>query len=582
MTSTQDTAARPFETHTFAADDGAALVYRHWPATTPAGRSLMLFHRGHEHSLRWQETVDALGLPDVDVYAWDARGHGDSPGERGGARDMAQVIHDANDWARHLESAHGLKLDETIVIAHSVGAVIAAAWAHDYAQPIRGLVLATPAFAVKLYVPLAVPALRLKQRFLGPGVVKSYVKSRVLTHDPDEQRAYDADPKIFKQIAVNVLLGLKDTAERIIADAGAITTPTLVLSAGKDWVVRLDAQAAFFDRLGSTVKQREVFGDLYHAIFHESRRHAVVARVRAFVDLCFARPPRGEHLLDADHGGYTRSEYDTLRTPDALKWRLMRASMRTVGRLSDGIRVGLRDGFDSGVMLDHVYRDKATGFTAIGRAIDRNYLDAVGWRGIRVRGDHLKRMLDQTIRAQHARGLSVHILDVAAGPGRYVLETLNALPPEIAATATLRDYKTANLDAARALAAELGLSDRVTIVAGDAFDRASLAAVEPQPTIGIVSGLFELFPENAPLRVTLSGLFDAIAPGGALLYTCQPWHPQVELIARTLTNREGQPWVMRRRTQEEMDQLARAAGFKKLDQRIDDWGIFSVAIAGRP
>ena len=41
-----------------------------------------------------------------------------------------------------------------VVLAHSVGAVIAAAWVHDYAPPIRGLILAAPAFRVKLYVPV--------------------------------------------------------------------------------------------------------------------------------------------------------------------------------------------------------------------------------------------------------------------------------------------------------------------------------------------------------------------------------------------------------------------------------------------
>ena len=33
---------------------------------------------------------------------------------------------------------------------------------------------------------------------------------------------------------------------------------------------------------------------------------------------------------------------------------------------------------------------------------------------------------------------------------------------------------------------------------------------------------------------------------------------------------------MRRRTQAEMDQLVARAGFRKLDQRIDEWGIFTV------
>lgn len=38
---------------------------------------------------------------------------------------------------------------------------------------------------------------------------------------------------------------------------------------------------------------------------------------------------------------------------------------------------------------------------------------------------------------------------------------------------------------------------------------------------------------------------------------------------------------MRRRTQQEMDELVRAAGFRKLEQRIDEWGIFTVSLAQR-
>ena len=36
---------------------------------------------------------------------------------------------------------------------------------------------------------------------------------------------------------------------------------------------------------------------------------------------------------------------------------------------------------------------------------------------------------------------------------------------------------------------------------------------------------------------------------------------------------------MRRRTQAELDELVQAAGFCKLDQYIDDWGMFTVSIA---
>src|SRR5262249_28186283 len=242
----------------------------------PATKALLLFHRGHEHSGRWQETVAALGLEDVAVFAWDQRGHGRSPGERGSAPDLATVVRDADEWVRHLTAAHGLVLHDTVVLAHSLGAVIATAWVHDYAPPVRGLVLATPAFRVKLYVPFAVPLLRLRQKVFGRGYVKSYVKAGMLTHDPEQAERYDADPLIFRQIAVNMLLDLHDTSTRLLADAGAITVPLLVLAAGRDWVVRESAQRQFVEGVSSSEKRFEVLPGFSHAIFHEKKREMVV------------------------------------------------------------------------------------------------------------------------------------------------------------------------------------------------------------------------------------------------------------------------------------------------------------------
>jgi hypothetical protein len=106
--------------------------------------------------------------------------------------------------------------------------------------------------------------------------------------------------------------------------------------------------------------------------------------------------------------------------------------------------------------------------------------------------------------------------------------------------------------------------------------------VSPRPTLAVVSGLYELFPDNGMIRRSLAGVADAVEAGGYLVYTGQPWHPQLELIARALTShRQGQAWIMRRRTQAEMDQLVAEAGFAKLEQRIDEEGIFTVSLARR-
>ena len=84
------------------------------------------------------------------------------------------------------------------------------------------------------------------------------------------------------------------------------------------------------------------------------------------------------------------------------------------------------------------------------------------------------------------------------------------------------------------------------------------------------------------MRASLSGIARAVEPGGYLIYTNQPWHPQQEMIARVLTShRGGDAWVMRCRGQAEMDALVRDAGFEKIVTEIDDEGIFSASMARR-
>src|SRR5437762_7448330 len=304
--------------HTFTTWDGLELFYRAWIPAQGSDKALLLFHRGHEHSGRWQGTVDSLGLDDVAMFAWDARGHGRSPGERGSANNLADVVKDVHAFAHHIAQQHGIALENMILLAHSLGAIGVTAWVHDYAPPIRAMILATAAFHVKLYIPFAIPALRL----FRPRFVKSYVKSKMLTHDKEQAALYDADPLIFRQIAVNVLLDLNDTAKRLLADAGAIQTPTLMIGAERDWVVGLKAQRKFFDGLSSSVKRMHVIPNAYHAIFHEKDRQVVVDLVREFVLDRFPKRPAVPSLRTASQTGQPCAGYAHLRNNGRLKFAI--------------------------------------------------------------------------------------------------------------------------------------------------------------------------------------------------------------------------------------------------------------------
>ena len=579
--------SRTAEEKYFQTGDGAALFYRHWPAAEPTDRAIVLLHRGHEHSGRLQHVVDELDLPGYAMFGWDARGHGLSRSAAQGNPTLATFTDDLEHFVRHISNVYGIPAENVALIAQSVGGVLAAAWAHDYAPRIRCMILVTPAFKVKLYVPFARTGLRLASNFSDTLQVNSYVKPGVLTHDPERIASYQADKLIQRPISVKVLLGLYSTADRIIDDAGAILTPTQVLISGTDYVVHRKPQQRFFDRLGSSVKEKHVFDGFYHDTLGEKDRHLPIAKAREFLERMFAQPPVRASLLDADQRGYTRAEFDRLSrplsplSPKAISFAISRFSLRTGGRLSDGVSLGFRTGFDSGSTLDYVYRNRPSGMTPIGKLIDWSYLNAIGWRGIRARKQNLESILGKAMDLLRGTDRPVRIMDIAAGHGRYVLEAIEK-QKVVPVSVLLRDYSPLNVEAGARMIREKRMDSFAQFVNGNAFDRASLAAVSPRPTLGIVSGLYELFPDNSMIRDSLAGMAEAIDPGGYLVYTGQPWHPQLEMIARVLpSHRDHKPWVMRRRTQEEMDQLVEAAGFRKIGQLIDEWGIFTVSLAER-
>ena len=549
----------------------------------PNAKAVAIFHRGHEHSGRTTHVADGLADDSLSYFAWDQRGHGRSDGERGDAPSMGRLIADVDEFVAHIEQRFGFETQNLAVIAQSVGAVLVSAWLHDYAPRVRCAVLASPAFSVKLYVPFARAGLKALYRARGNFFVNSYVKAHYLTHDKERQASYDADSLITRTISVRILLGLYEAAERVVSDAAAITTPTLLLISGDDWVVEYAPQHEFYNALGARVKRREVLDGFYHDTLGESERERAFEIVREFVGERFSAPFSEVDCTHADEYGFSREEADRLATPlprfcpKNLRFKFQRVFMQAVSPWVGGLKIGENTGYDSGSTLDYVYRNEPQGANKFFKFIDEIYLNAIGWRGIRERKLNIKLAIDQAVAKLQERGEPLRLLDIASGHGRYILDAAQGHKFE---RITLRDYSDINVKAGSEMIKERGLEDVASFTQANAFEAASYEGLQGTYTLGVVSGLFELFPDNSVVRTALQGFSSSVKSGGYLIYTNQPWHPQLEMIARALSShRQGAAWIMRRRSQAEMDQLVEKAGFKKVREWIDGDGIFSVSLA---
>jgi precorrin-6B methylase 2 len=257
-------------------------------------------------------------------------------------------------------------------------------------------------------------------------------------------------------------------------------------------------------------------------------------------------------------------------SPRAWRFAALRACSRAGALLSDGLRIGYRHGFDSGPFMAHVYANRPSGRTPVGRAIDRRLLGrrtCVAFRDIRTLAE---RAVFDALRSE--RGPAPVVADLAAGPAPYLL---SALTRHTRARAIVADTDPEALDAARRDAEALGVADRVQFVEGDAFDRDALQRLRPSPDVVVELGLYGIYHDDALIARHLQDLAAIVSPN-QIVFNVQTRNPEIEHIARVWVNHEGGRCVWRLRPVEQLLEWARDAGYEPATVEADRFDIYRV------
>jgi len=557
----------------FISFDNERIFYRKWSDKNWNKKVVILLHRGHEHSKRLEEIAKDKQVNGYIVYSYDVRGHGHTKVKA--TYEFMDLVRDLNAFVNFICKENKISQEQIFIIANSVAGVVASTWIHDYAPRISGVALVAPAFKIKLYFPFAKEFLNLAVKFKADLNIKSYVKAKFLTKDPVEQQKYKDDKLITPDIPAKQLITLLDTAKRVVNDANLISCPTLVLSAQKDYVVDDKIQGDFYTNLSSKTKKFVPLKNSYHGVLYDLDKGIALNEIFTFMEKCFTLKKKDylSKKVIITENEKSKILFGTTSFINTISYYIQKKLMHKLGFMSEGMSIGLKYGFDSGVTLDYVYENKAKGKSFIGKAIDKNYLNSIGWQGIRQRKINMQELLSSKIEKLIKENKEVKILDIAGGPARYLIEIAKQFPQvEI----LVQDYQVQNIEKGKKLALENDLIN-INYKQADAFDKKTYKNLDFTPNIVIISGVFELFGDNKLINKAIAGISSIIQDNSYLLYTGQPWHPQLEQIANVLGNHQQEKWVMRRRSQYELDSLFEKANFKKENMLIDNWGIFTVS-----
>ncbi|WP_231862701.1 alpha/beta hydrolase [Sphingorhabdus sp. M41] len=262
---------------------GSKLHMEKWLPDDDPKAVILLVHGYAEHAGRYEYFAQHCVGKGYAVYAIDHWGHGQSDGTPGFVPDFS-VFHDGVDQL--LASAtHDYPALPVMLVGHSMGGLISATYLLSNQSKFAACVLSGPAIKAAEEPSAFLKAISgfLSRFFPKLGVLE--LDPNGVSRDPKVVADYLADPLVYNgKMGARLAAELLTNMTKIQENAGQISLPMLLLHGGKDSLAAAEG-SEFLDRhISSSDKQLKIYPKLFHEIFNEPEKDAVLNDMTDWLD----------------------------------------------------------------------------------------------------------------------------------------------------------------------------------------------------------------------------------------------------------------------------------------------------------
>lgn len=245
-----------------------------WPAERPRA-AVLLTHGLGEYARRYVERYHRL-IPELvgagyTVYAYDQRGHGDSPGIRGQI-DAFALLDD------HFRVREALRVQPLPVYAygHSLGGLVTAASAARDPRGLSGVILSSPGLLVGENESALVKKLSGVLARVAPGLGVTDLGTAGLSRLTEEVEAYTADEQVYQgKVTARTAATMLRLSAELWADYPRWRLPVLVVHGDQDTLTDVRGSQRFFEMLPVDDKTLEIVEGGYHELLNDEPRDEV-------------------------------------------------------------------------------------------------------------------------------------------------------------------------------------------------------------------------------------------------------------------------------------------------------------------
>ena len=267
---------------TFRSAAGGSVYWQRWEP--PTNRAVVVLSHGlAEHSGRYAHVAGRLNDSGYALYAIDHWGHGRSDGTRANVERFAFVNADLGTLLSKAREEHpGLPV---FLLGHSLGGLIALDYVVTHGESgLAGLVVSGPAVDTSAGSGLQKAAAGILSK-LVPNLGVLELDANAVSRDPAEVKKYVDDPlnhlgKIRARTGAEALLAV----QRVVRGLPALRLPLLVMHGTADRLAPVEGGKLVAEKAGSKDKTLKLYDGLFHEIFNEPERDAVLGDLVAWLD----------------------------------------------------------------------------------------------------------------------------------------------------------------------------------------------------------------------------------------------------------------------------------------------------------
>jgi alpha-beta hydrolase superfamily lysophospholipase len=255
---------------TFRGADGIELFFQSWQTQGNAKAAIAIIHGSGDHSDRYMNIVNHFVPRGYDIHAFDLRGNGRSPGQRGYINSWAEIRYDVSAFLNLIKQQSNIPL-------FILGGAAALDYCTRYPEGLQGVIASSPAIG-KTGVPAILWVLaRIFNRIWPRLSFDIRLDISNLSRDPAVVEVFKNDPLFHTRGTARMGMEVRHVVDWIHAHSGELRLPLLIVHGTDDKIASPDGSREYFKNVTFSDKELREYKGGYHKLFNDIIKEQVLA-----------------------------------------------------------------------------------------------------------------------------------------------------------------------------------------------------------------------------------------------------------------------------------------------------------------